>query len=169
MSPPRIEVRCRMLVHDLTTRGRSTPSSIRRRSNGQGEPMACPPRRPNAFSCMATNAPRRPHPASPSDPDKGLVRSHGSDHIARTGGKHDQLRRDLTHAHGFLSTGDSRSGQPKNEWHQDHCRKTNARLTKDHEAAIILSFVPSPRRQKTFRLTALGSPQRGNPLLRPAL
>src|SRR5216684_2755570 len=48
-------------------RGRSTPSSVNRRDNGDGAPITLPPRRWSAFSCMATKAPRRPHPASPSE------------------------------------------------------------------------------------------------------
>ena len=49
------------------TRGRSTPSSVKRRDNGGDAPITLPPIRWSAFSCMAVNAPRRPHPASPSE------------------------------------------------------------------------------------------------------
>src|SRR2546429_6115862 len=46
-------------------RGRSTPSSVKRGGNGGGGPITLPLMRWSAFSCMATKAPRRPHPASP--------------------------------------------------------------------------------------------------------
>src|SRR5579859_7087150 len=59
--------RSKVSTSENATCGRSTPSFTNRSGSGGEAPMTCPPMRSRAFSCMATNAPRRPQPASPSD------------------------------------------------------------------------------------------------------
>jgi hypothetical protein len=57
----------KVMTSENAMRGRSTPSCTRRGGSGRGGPMACPPSRSSAFSCIATNAPRRCQPASPCE------------------------------------------------------------------------------------------------------
>src|SRR5215469_12399798 len=47
--------------------GMLDPNAANRAGGGGGAPMASPPSRWSAFSCMTTNAPRRCQPASPSE------------------------------------------------------------------------------------------------------
>src|SRR5207249_10182234 len=83
-------------------------------------------------------------------------RSDRGDYIARRGSKHEQLRRYLSHAHGFLSAAGGRTNRQEGyERHQNNYAEHNASLKighTGHTSARLGTAMGDPLTRRLFAL-----------------